>query len=115
MKVNQKFEFSDSDRQSIRALLGRKGKSSRIETRVFIERAIRDAIGLAPEVTQRRPRVTPETQTPGRQRLEVLQALPDETPCAKCARPKVDHGRMGLTCLPSSGRARGERFTQVSA
>ena len=111
MKVVHKFELAETDRQRIRAALGRRGLSSRMETRVFIERAVREALSRTPEPKVRRPRTSPVTQTPVRQRLEVLQALPDETPCAKCTRPKVDHGMMSLSCLPTAGRARGERFT----
>jgi len=111
MKVNHKFEFAERDRQLIRAALGRRGLSSRTETRIFIERAVREALDRAPEPKVRRPKVAVEATV--RQGLAVLQALPDEAVCGKCKRMKSDHGRMGLTCLPTTGRLKGERFTQV--
>ncbi len=54
MKVNTGFTFTDDDRRALRALIGRGGRATRVECRIFMDRVIREAIEAAPTRRQTR-------------------------------------------------------------
>lgn len=108
MRINLPLELTDTERRTVRAALGRGGVATRKEIRVFAEHAIRSAISAAP--APKPVRQAGQVAAPARA-IDQLQALPDDTKCRLCERPKSLHGRMGLTCPPRSGRPYGQRFT----
>jgi hypothetical protein len=110
MKINHSLDLTDTDRARVRAAIGRGGLATRKEIRIFVDRAIRAAIASTPDPKPRRQKVA---AAPGP--FDQLHALPDETCCIRCERPKSDHGRMSLTCPPRPGRAKGQRFTPAGA
>lgn len=112
MKINLSLDVTDQDRRTVRAAIGRGGVATRKEIRIFAERAIRGALAAAPEPKPRRQATTPPAAP---RPLEQLQALPDETRCQRCERPKDEHGKMGLTCPPRPGRPKGQRFTPAGS
>ena len=104
MKIHLSLELTDTDRRTVRAAIGRGGVATRKEVRIFAERAIRGAIAAAPDPKPKRAaRPAPPPPSP-------IALLPPDTPCARCGRPKDDHGLMSLTCPPRTGRAHGGRF-----
>lgn len=65
MKVHTDFVFSDEQRRSIRAALGRGGAATRKECRIFISRAVEAAMKAAPEAKpKRRPVPKPAPPPP---------------------------------------------------
>lgn len=54
MKVNNAFMFDETQLRTVRAAIGRGGKATRKECRVFIDRAIRSALDAAPEPKAKR-------------------------------------------------------------
>lgn len=107
MKTNIAFDFSELDRRTVRAALKRGGMASRKELRIFVDRAVRDALAKAPEPKPKRQKKAAPVVDAKR---EAVEALPEGTRCKNCNRLKDDHGRMSLTCLPSPGVAKGLRF-----
>lgn len=49
MKVKTAFQFDEQQLRTIRASIGRGGKATRAESRIFIDRAVRKALDDAPE------------------------------------------------------------------
>ena len=61
MKVKTGFMFEEADLRRIRASVGRGGIATRSECRIFIDRAVREALKDAPEPKPARKRIDAET------------------------------------------------------
>lgn len=107
MKTNIAFDFSELDRRTVRAALKRGGMATRKELRIFVDRAIRDALAKAPEPKPKRQKKAAPVVD---QKRHALDTWPDDTRCTNCNRVKADHGRMSQSCLPSPGLRKGTRF-----
>lgn len=107
MKANFSLDFTELDRRTVRASVGRGGQATRKELRIFVERAIRAALHNAPEPKPKRQKKAAVVVD---QKREALNALPDDVRCKHCGRIKEDHGRMSMSCLPKYGVPKGKRF-----
>jgi hypothetical protein len=102
MKANFSFDFTELDRRTVRASVGRAGQATRKELRIFVERAIRTALHAAPEPKpKRQKKVAPPPPRP-------VELVAGDVLCV-CGLPKDDHGRMGFTCPPGTDRVKGTR------
>lgn len=96
--VNVKIGLTEHERRRIRTgYLGRSGLATRKEIRQWVNAIIRAGIDGLPEPKTRKPvAAVAETTRVGPHAL--AQAAPDEAVCARCRRPKSDHGRMAFAC-----------------
>jgi hypothetical protein len=132
--------MDDEQRRRVRASMGRGGKATRAEVRVWMQRVLGVALKNTPEPRRRRPNVRTAplplehqrhlascVQIDGRwfcaadcrhhvvvdveaERAEVT----DETTCKNCGRARERHGKMMLTCLPATGVKPGARFSPAA-
>jgi hypothetical protein len=63
LKVVTAFNFLDEDLRTVRAAHGRKGKATRKECRMFVERAVRLALQAAPEPAPARKKAAAPRET----------------------------------------------------
>lgn len=113
MKVTIKLDVSDETLRRIRKAMGRGGRATRMETRMWLAHTFDRAAEELPDVKAKRPvAVAPEPEKyPSR--LEAARLAPLHAVCKHCHRTKDRfHGLMGFTCMPVSGRALGSVFEQ---
>jgi hypothetical protein len=87
MKVNIPLELSEHDLRRVRAGIGRSGTATRKETRIWVDRVVRDALAKLPEPQLRRARPSPSPSP-------SVDPTPDSR-CVHCGRTKQEHLPMG--------------------
>jgi hypothetical protein len=113
VRVALTIVLDDEQRRRVRATMGRGGKATRAEVRIWMQRVLQVALKTAPEPRRRRspaPKTAPLPLPGDVAEVEVT----DETVCRHCGRPRERHGKMMLTCLPATGVPVGARFSPAA-
>jgi len=116
MRVNVTIVMDEEQLRRVRATVGRGGRATRDEVRIWLQRVMQVALTHAPEPKRRRvkaaappPAVVDTTRAPALPEVESAPVT-DETRCRHCARRYENHGRMSQTCPPGFGARVGSRF-----
>lgn len=104
MIVHWSMEFDETALRRVRRALGRGGKATRKEVRIWMSGVVSEALGKI-NVTPPRPKVPPKPQT---------DDVPPETRCEACGTPRGDHIGLKLDC-PLSRRVKpGSKFRKAA-
>ncbi len=122
IKVNVAVIVTDDERRQIRhGYLGRGGVATRKEIRVWVDALVKAGLKGLPEPKVRRRDSAQRSVADldhvdivKKSRRDIAASAPDDAICAKCQRPKHEHGRMAFSCPPRPGRA-GGTFTLEDA
>lgn len=104
--VNVKIGLTEHERRRIRTgYLGRGGVATRKEIRQWADAIIRAGIDGLPAPTvrrrdsaQRSAADLDQAERAKKDRFAIAKAAGDDALCARCQRPKSDHGRMAFAC-----------------
>lgn len=101
MTINLKLVLNEEQLRRVRATLGRGGKATRAECRVWLNRVLSEGLAGLPEPKVRRKPAPPEPKTStAALRRKAAEDAPDFALCERCGHRKEEHGRMGFACPP---------------
>lgn len=117
MRINLTVVLDEEQLRRVRATVGRGGRATREECRIWLQRVMQIALQHAPEPKRRRakvaapaaPAVVDSAREPALPEVESAPVT-DETRCRHCKRRYENHGRMSQMCPPGFGARVGSRF-----